>query len=242
MLGGLLGGLIGGGSGGSGGGLLGGVGKILGSATSIIPNMISMGVSAHKAKEAEAMSPGTYSPLQMDLLEEIKSKKKALETGTAYAPQQSALNQSGLQAMRTAGNVAGGDVGMVMSALKGINRATGRNQNEMFGQMSQEGVQLSNLMNNLTQSMANRQYQISMGDKLQKLAEAKQSQKESQQGLRTSLSLGLDKMDIGSVIQNAGQLQQTAPAATTPSMMPDNNVDLSQMSFGGAPQNRYGSW
>lgn len=199
-----LGGLFGGGKG--GGGLLGGLGNMVGSLTSIIPNMVNMGIAAHKAKKAESMNPGLYNPLQVDLLEEIKAKKKALETGTAYAGAQRQLAQQNAQALRTAGNLAGGDVGMMMGALKGINRQGGVNQNALFDQMSQEGVQLTNVMNNLVNNMANRQYQISMADKLQRMASAQEALKESQQGLRSSLSLGLDKMNLNDVVKSRSSM------------------------------------
>ncbi len=228
ILGLLTGGLFGGGGKQGGGGLLGGLGNMIGSATSIIPNMVNMGIAAAKNKKADAMSPGLYNPLQVDLLQEIKAKKKALETGTAYAGAQRQLGQQTAQAMRTAGNLSGGDVGMMMSALKGITRQGGVNQNALFDQMSNEGVQLSNLLNNLTQNMANRQYQISMADKLQKKAEAQQALKESTQGLRTSLSLGLNKMDIPSIMSNplAG-VTANAPA-TVPTAAGTNYADMLQ--------------
>ena len=223
------GGLFSGSKGGGGGEILGTVGNIIGSATKMLPSMIQYGVSAHKARQAEKMTPGVYNPLQTDLLQEIKAKKKALETGTAYAPQMSAISQSGAQAIRAAQNL-GSDSGMMLSALSGINRSTGRNMNEMFGQMSQEGVQLSNLMNNLTQQMANRQYQISMADKLQRLAASKQAMKESQQNLMTGLSLGLDKMNIGDITKGTN-LANLSQFPSTPSTMMSHNTLLTRAQF-----------
>lgn len=218
LLGGLFGGLLGGNK--NGGGLLGTVGGAVKGAVGLLPSIIGTAVGAAKTKKAMQMSPGLYNPLQVDLLQEIQSKKKALETGTAYAPMQRQLNQSSLQALRTAGNLAGGDIGMMMGALKGINRQAGVNQNALLGQMSQEGVNMTNLMNNLTQQMANRQLQVSMADKNQRLAMAQQTLKDSMQGLRTGLSLGLDQLGRGNrgtpgvgVSTNVASL----PSVSTPS-------------------------
>jgi len=207
---GAIGGLIGG-----KGGVLGAAGNVLKSATSMPFDIAGMAIGMKKKKEADRMDAGAYNPLQVDLLESVKQKKKQLET-FGNVPGMQAIEQQGAQALAAAKNIGGGDVGMQLNALKAINRSTGRNMNDMIMTTSNEGMQLNSLLSNMVQNMANRQYQISMSDKLQKLAEGTQLMKDSGENLRSGMALGLDKLSVGDVNKSAGGLANMPQMSAMP--------------------------
>ena len=49
------------------------------------------------------------------LYDEIVNKRKALETGQMYQPQQDMITQAGARAMNTAAGITGGDIGETVS-------------------------------------------------------------------------------------------------------------------------------
>jgi hypothetical protein len=155
---------------------------------------------ASKSKKANSEGVGVYNPVQTELYEALRQKKKALETGTAYAPTADAIRESGAANKDAAIKMAGGGVGATIAALKNINRGTGRNINEMLQTQTNEGMQMNSLLSNVATSMANRQYQIGMADKLQKLAEGEQLKKDAGENVMTSLTQGLGSLDIGAIL------------------------------------------
>ena len=178
IVGSLISSLFGGGKskdGGSSGGLGGIIKQAVNPVTSIV-NGIMAASAAHKAKKA-------FVPIenfrQQAFLSNLEGKRKALATGSLYKPQQDAITQQGMFASNNAMRSTGGDIGTTIGALNRINRSTGRNLNELYGNMSMEGLQLDGLIGQTVQSMANREYQIKMGNKMQKLAQAEQMKKDA---------------------------------------------------------------
>lgn len=142
-----------------------------------------------------------YNYLQSQQYQKLKSQQRQLETGSLYAPQQEAIKQAGATAMKNARNLGGGDIGTAVNAQDVINRGTGRNLNELYGSMSQEGLQLNSLIQNLTKGMADREYQIAMADKLQKLAMQQQNKKDTQENLMTTIAKLGSQFDINGILK-----------------------------------------
>ncbi|MDD4756098.1 MAG: hypothetical protein PHG29_08460 [Prolixibacteraceae bacterium] len=113
------------------------------------------------------------------LYDEIVRKRKGLESGQLYQPQQDAIRQAGAQTMQTAAGVTGGDIGATVSALRGINRSTGRNLNELYGQMMGQSTNLLGQQTAVDQMLYNWNYQKQAYEKQQAMAHAAQTLKDS---------------------------------------------------------------
>jgi len=172
------------------GSVLGGIaGGVIGSIPSLgigAPAGFAMGSAigggiegAIQKKKAEGMEIPSVTPLQTQLYEEIRSRRKAMEAGTMYQPQQQAIQQTGQGAMRSAVQATGGDIGATISALQKIQRGTGRSLNELYGQMMQSSNQLLGARTQMATDFANREYQVAAYNKLQMLADATQKQKDA---------------------------------------------------------------
>lgn len=132
-------------------------------------------------KKAESMELPAASMLQTQLLEDVRNRRKAMEAGTMYQPQQQNIKQMGTQAMREAVKVAGGNAGATISALQKIQRGTGRSLGELYGQMMGAANQTLALENQMVTDMANRDYQVAAYNKMQQMGDAIQKQKDAQQ-------------------------------------------------------------
>lgn len=160
----------------------------------------------------DSSAVGTYNPLQTAEYRKLQAQRRGLETGNIYAGQQAAIKQAGAGASKNAMSLSGGDIGTAIQVQDTINRGTGTQLNALYSNNSAEGLQLSNVIGNLTKGMADREYQISMADKLQKLAVEQQSKKDVGENLMTSLTKGLSSLDVNGILktltgsQYAGQL------------------------------------
>lgn len=132
-------------------------------------------------KKADSMDITGVIPQQTQLLEDIRMRRRAMDAGTMYQPQQRSIMQTGQGAMREAVKATGGDVGATISALQKISRGTGRSLNELYGQMMNVGTQTMGLENQMVADMANREYALSAYAKQQQMYDAMQKQKDALQ-------------------------------------------------------------
>lgn len=132
-------------------------------------------------KKAEGMDIMGVTPQQTQLLEDIRMRRRAMDAGTMYQPQQRSIMQTGQGAMREAVKATGGDTGATISALQKISRGTGRSLNELYGQMMNVGTQTLGLENQLVTDMANREYALSAYAQQQQMYDAMQKQKDALQ-------------------------------------------------------------
>lgn len=89
----------------------------------------------------------------MALKNRLERYQKALQTGMAYQPQSQAIAQAGATAMENIKSMMGGNVGATISAFSRVNRGTGRNLNELYGQMSNEGLRMNELIEKITNGL-----------------------------------------------------------------------------------------
>jgi hypothetical protein len=154
------------------GGILGmgagiGAGFLIPGAQPLIPELASLGaglgnevqgiVDTGKAKKQQL--PLT-DPYQIGLMNDLKRKQKSLENGTAYQSQQDLVKQAGYKAMDNIVKITGGNIGTTVAALNSAQRATGKNMNELFTEMSEEGFKMDTLMEGLVTKIANRKLEI----------------------------------------------------------------------------------
>lgn len=191
-------------------------------------------------KQAEAMVVPETDWRQQEVYDTIKQKMAAIESGSAYDPQRSAIAQQGLSAMNAATSVTGGDIGATIDALSKIQRGTGRTQNELFASTTQEGLQLSNLLSNVVKSMADRSYQVTGWEKRQALADAMKRKQQYAQNLTTAATDvfggGLIESLIGGGKESGGgALSGAVSGAATGSVVPGIGTALGGIvgAFGG---------
>ena len=135
-------------------------------------------------KKRDAQNPlALTDPTQIGLYNELKRKQRSLETGAAYQPQQDLIKQAGTETMDNIVKVSGGNVGTAVASLNSAQRATGRNMNELFGEMSAESFRMEDLMNDLTTKIANRRLEIEGYEKGQANLTAATKQHDLTQGL-----------------------------------------------------------
>ena len=211
-IGGILGGAAGAAFGGPAGAQIGyGIGSSVGGM-----------IGGNKAwKDAQSMKIDEVDPRQKLLLQEIQQRRRALDAGKMYQPQQQAITQMGMGAMDRATRATGGDVGAAIQALSMLNRGTGRNLNELFGQMQHESTQLLGQQAGVTDSMANRSYQVQAYQKAQAMGDAARQLQNSQanmssimgsRSMQTLMSSLLAKRSQQPVINvNGGGTQYSLP-------------------------------
>lgn len=201
VLGGAVSGLTGAKSSEEKGGAIGDLVKqLVNPVTSIVQGI--MGASA-AAKAKKAFVP-LESFRQQSFLNELEGKRKALQTGSLYKAQQDAITQQGALSSQNVLKSTSGDIGATIGALNRINRSTGRNLNELYGNMSMEALQLDSLIGNTVQQMANREYQINMGNKMQKLAQAEQMKKDAGANILGTLHQAASGMGGANLAQGFG--------------------------------------
>lgn len=171
---------------------------------SIGTNAMGLMKANRDKKEAEAMIVPETDWRQQEVYDSLKQRLRSIQSGSAYDPQRSAIAQQGLSAMDAATSVTGGDIGATIDALSKINRGTGRTQNELLGSMTQEGLQLSNLIANTAKSMADRSYQVTGWEKSQALADAMKRKQQYAQNLTTAATDVFGGGLIGSLIGGGG--------------------------------------
>lgn len=184
-----IGGVLGGAIGGIYGGGNVSAGYALGSAAG---GLIDSATQQKKSDETDII---TQTPAQTALIEEMKMKKRALEAGTMYQPQQEQIRQMGTGALRQAARVTGGDSGAAVAAMSKIHRGTGRSLNDLYGAMMQQSMQMFPLESQMLEQIAQRQYGVSAHAKMQPMYDAMQKKKDA---------MGIIAGIIGQKATNAG--------------------------------------
>jgi uncharacterized protein YcfJ len=207
IVGGILGGAL--------GSVIPGAGTALGySLGSGIGGLVEGGMMWNKANNKQISETDPRTRL---LYDEIVRKRKGLESGQLYQPQQDAIRQAGAQTMQTAAGVTGGDIGATVSALRGINRSTGRNLNELYGQMMGQSTNLLGQQTAADQMLYNWNYQKQAYEKQQAMAHAAQTLQDSMANTNAVIASRGDELgaDFKSLFGGNGGNNATNTTAAT---------------------------
>ncbi len=147
-----------------------------GTAIGAVVGGVAGGISGANKKKANEMTLPLEDQTQIEIFNELKRKQKALEAGSTYQAQKDIINQAGYKTMESIVKITGGDVGATVAALSGAQKATGRSMNELFAEMSAEGLKLNVLMEGLVEKISNRKLQIQAYEKSQAMVAAAQQQ------------------------------------------------------------------
>lgn len=154
-------------------------------------------------------------PQQVAFLNDLMMKRRALETGTAYAPQQQEIAGVGVNAMSRVGSYAGGDIAGTVAAMGNISRGTQGQLNKLYGNMSVEGLQMNELLMKMIQQMAQRRYALQQTEKDRLYGMSAQAEKDAK-----SMFYGMNAQAPGmmGMFQGAGTSSQGQDVSLNPNM------------------------
>lgn len=112
-------------------------------------------MGAVKRKQADAMTPPAENPMERQMLNTIRRRRRAIETGTANAAQSASVRQLGKTMMSNAAR-AGGPVNfgqynqLIGNAMGNIAASTAQQLNPLLGMEQQQATQMVNRATDLS--------------------------------------------------------------------------------------------
>jgi hypothetical protein len=112
-------------------------------------------MGAIKNKQADAMTPPAESAMERQMLNTIRRRRRAIETGTANAAQNASVRQMGKTMMNNAAR-AGGQVNygqynqLIGNAMGNISAQSGQQLAQLLGQEQQQATQMVNRATDLS--------------------------------------------------------------------------------------------
>jgi hypothetical protein len=112
-------------------------------------------MGAIKNKQADAMTPPAESAMERQMLNTIRRRRRAIETGTANAAQNASVRQMGKTMMNNAAR-AGGQVNygqynqLIGNAMSNISAQSGQQLGQLLGQEQQQSTQMVNRATDLS--------------------------------------------------------------------------------------------
>ncbi len=160
-------------------------------------------MGAVKNKQADAMTPPAESAMERQMLNTIRRRRRAIETGTANAAQNASVRQLGKTMMNNAAN-AGGQVNYGQ-----YNQLIGNAMGNIAAQSGQQVNQLLGLEQQQNKDMVNRATDLSLLRKNEMKANAARMQQAGVQNLLATMGAGkLDKENQGLKAQSDNQNTQ----------------------------------
>jgi hypothetical protein len=146
-------------------------------------------MGAMKNKQADAMTPSAENPMERQMLNTIRRRRRAIETGTANAAQNASVRQMGKTMMNNAAR-AGGQVNygqynqLIGNAMGNISAQSGQQLSQLLGQEQQQAT-----------NMVNRATDLSLLRRNERKADAARMQQAGMQNLLATIGGG--KMNKG---------------------------------------------
>lgn len=168
-------------------------------------------MGAVKKKQADAMTPPAENPMERQMLNTIRRRRRAIETGTANAAQNASVRQLGKTMMTNAAN-AGGPVNfgqynqLIGNAMGNIAAQSGQQIGQLLGQEQQQATQ-----------MVNRATDLSLLRRNEMKADAARMQQAGSQNLLATMGAGKLNQENSALKKKLAELmaqQQNATATT----------------------------
>ena len=116
--------------------------------------------SAITAGRARKMDVPQTDPLQTQVLADLQRKMKAIEVGTFGMGAQNAITQSAARSQNAITRMTSGDIGASVQGLQRVQAGAGRATNELFDNLSLEGLRLQQLAQSQANLIAERKRQL----------------------------------------------------------------------------------
>ena len=168
-------------------------------------------MGAIKQKKADAMTPPAENPMERQMLNTIRRRRRAIETGTANAAQNASVRQLGKTMMTNAAN-AGGPVNfgqynqLIGNAMCNISAQSGQQIGQLLGQEQQQATQ-----------MVNRATDLSLLRRNEMKADSARMQQAGTQNLLATMGAGKLNQENSALKKKLAELmaqQQNATATT----------------------------
>jgi hypothetical protein len=168
-------------------------------------------MGAIKNKQADAMTPPAESAMERQMLNTIRRRRRAIETGTANAAQNASVRQLGKTMMNNAA-AAGGQVNygqynqLIGNAMGNIAAQSGQQVAQLLGQEQQQATQ-----------MVNRATDLSLLRRNEMNADAARMQQAGSQNLLATMGAGKLNEENSALKKKLAELmaKQQGAAATT---------------------------
>ena len=168
-------------------------------------------MGAIKNKQANAMTPPAESAMERQMLNTIRRRRRAIETGTANAAQNASARQLGKTMMNNAAS-AGGQVNygqynqLIGNAMGNIAAQSGQQVSQLLGQEQQQATQ-----------MVNRATDLSLLRRNEMKADAARMQQAGSQNLLATMGAGKLESENSTLRKKLAELmaKQQGAAATT---------------------------
>jgi hypothetical protein len=172
-------------------------------------------MGAMKNKQANAMTPPAESAMERQMLNTIRRRRRAIETGTANAAQNASARQLGKTMMNNAAS-AGGQVNygqynqLIGNAMGNIAAQSGQQVAQLLGQEQQQATQ-----------MVNRATDLSLLRRNEMKADAARMQQAGSQNLLATMGAGKLNEENGALRKKLAELMaQQQGANATPKESP----------------------
>jgi hypothetical protein len=168
-------------------------------------------MGAMKNKQANAMTPPAESAMERQMLNTIRRRRRAIETGTANAAQAASVRQLGKTMMnnatRTGGQVNYGQYNQLIgSAMGNLAAQSGQQLGQLLGQEQQQAT-----------NMVNRATDLSLLRRNEMKADAARMQQAGMQNLLATMGAGKLEAENSTLRKKLAELtaQQQGTTATT---------------------------
>ena len=199
-------------------GILGAIGKIgtamsapgVGEAAQLAFSGGQALMGAVKRKQADAMTPPAENPMERQMLNTIRRRRRAIETGTANAAQSASVRQLGKTMMSNAAN-AGSPVNfgqynqLIGNAMGNIAASTAQQLNPLLGMEQQQATQ-----------MVNRATDLSLLRRNEMKADAARMQQAGSQNLLATMGSGKLNQENSALKKKLAELMAQQQNANTP--------------------------
>jgi hypothetical protein len=167
-------------------------------------------MGAMKNKQADAMTPPAENPMERQMLNTIRRRRRAIETGTANAAQNASVRQMGKTMMNNAAR-AGGQVNygqynqLIGNAMGNISAQSGQQLSQLLGQEQQQAT-----------NMVNRATDLSLLRRNERKADAARMQQAGMQNLLATIGGGkMNKGENSALISELFKYISTMPNPAT---------------------------
>jgi hypothetical protein len=132
---------------------------------------IIQGLQANKAnKQANALQPAQYDPIQLSMLDEIQQRRQSLLTGSAFAGQMGGIDQAQAGVNRAIVNSSGGDVSASIQGLLASQSNAGRAKNQLYAGADAQQQMYTELGAGLMNRISDRALQLQLAQQGQNRA------------------------------------------------------------------------
>jgi len=165
-------------------------------------------MGAMKNKQANAMTPPAESAMERQMLNTIRRRRRAIETGTANAAQTASVRQLGKTMMNNAAR-AGGQVNygqynqLIGNAMGNISAQSGQQIGQLLGQEQQQATQ-----------MVNRATDLSLLRRNEMKADAARMQQAGSQNLLATMGAGKLESENGALRKKLAELMAQKQGTT----------------------------